>query len=100
MIFWLQKVKVNVVLADRESNKLIFSGKPKEKDESIARKKNLMVRFFSLFIFPWHYNILKLLTSYFLLVQAKLSVGDIVKCCIKKITYYGIFVEVLRFNST
>ncbi|PWA52498.1 nucleic acid-binding, OB-fold-like protein [Artemisia annua] len=62
-----QKVKVNVVLADRQSNKLIFSGKPKEKDESIARKKNLM---------------------------AKLSVGDIVKCCIKKITYYGIFVEV------
>ncbi|XP_028082093.1 uncharacterized protein LOC114283475 isoform X6 [Camellia sinensis] len=26
--------------------------------------------------------------------QAKLSVGDVVKCCIKKITYFGIFVEV------
>ncbi|KAL2453610.1 Nucleic acid-binding [Abeliophyllum distichum] len=25
---------------------------------------------------------------------AKLSVGDVVKCCIKKITYFGIFVEV------
>ncbi|KAI3716761.1 hypothetical protein L1987_67875 [Smallanthus sonchifolius] len=62
-----QKVKVNVVLADRDTNKLIFSGKPKEKDETIERKKNLM---------------------------AKLSVGDVVKCCIKKITYYGIFVEV------
>nr|GEY54054.1 nucleic acid-binding, OB-fold-like protein [Tanacetum cinerariifolium] len=62
-----KKVKVNVVLADRESNKLIFSGKPKEKDDAVARKKNLM---------------------------AKLSVGDVVKCCIKKITYYGIFVEV------
>ncbi|XP_071697585.1 uncharacterized protein [Rutidosis leptorrhynchoides] len=62
-----QKVKVNVVLADKESNKLIFSGRPKEKDESVERKKNLM---------------------------AKLSVGDVVKCCIKKITYYGIFVEV------
>lgn len=62
-----QKVKVNVVLADRDTNKLIFSGKPKEKDESIERKKNLM---------------------------ARLSVGDVVKCCIKKITYYGIFVEV------
>ncbi|GJU67610.1 nucleic acid-binding, OB-fold-like protein [Tanacetum coccineum] len=62
-----EKVKVNVVLADRESNKLIFSGKPKEKDDAVARKKNLM---------------------------AKLSVGDVVKCCIKKITYYGIFVEV------
>lgn len=46
IIFSLQKVKVNVVLADRESNKLIFSGRPKEKDESIERKKNLMVRFF------------------------------------------------------
>ncbi|XP_076914941.1 uncharacterized protein LOC143574119 [Bidens hawaiensis] len=62
-----QKVKVNMVLADRDTNKLIFSGKPKEKDESIERKKNLM---------------------------AKLNVGDVVKCCIKKITYYGIFVEV------
>ncbi|KAF5818964.1 putative nucleic acid-binding, RNA-binding domain, S1 [Helianthus annuus] len=62
-----QKVKVNVVLADKETNRLIFSGKPKEKDESIERKKNLM---------------------------AKLNVGDVVKCCIKKITYYGIFVEV------
>ncbi|KAL7597217.1 hypothetical protein Lser_V15G27669 [Lactuca serriola] len=62
-----QKVKVNVVLADRGSNKLIFSAKPKEKDESVERKRSLM---------------------------AKLSVGDIVKCFIKKITYYGIFVEV------
>ncbi|KAI7737207.1 hypothetical protein M8C21_012307 [Ambrosia artemisiifolia] len=62
-----QKVKVNVVVADKETNKLIFSGKPKEKDETIERKKNLM---------------------------AKLNVGDVVKCCIKKITYYGIFVEV------
>ncbi|KAL8256035.1 hypothetical protein R6Q59_031102 [Mikania micrantha] len=63
----LKKVKVNVIMADRDTNKLIFSGKPKEKDETIERKKNLM---------------------------AKLSVGDVVKCCIKKITYYGIFVEV------
>lgn len=28
------------------------------------------------------------------LLQANLSVGDLVKCCIKKITYFGIFVEV------
>ncbi|KAI3792453.1 hypothetical protein L2E82_06333 [Cichorium intybus] len=62
-----QKVKVNVVLADRGSNKLIFSARPKEKDESVERKRSLM---------------------------AKLSVGDIVKCSIKKITYYGIFVEI------
>lgn len=32
-----------------------------------------------------------------LLLQAKLSVGDVVKCCIKKITYFGIFVEVINF---
>ncbi|KAJ9555246.1 hypothetical protein OSB04_009860, partial [Centaurea solstitialis] len=62
-----QKIKVNVILADREAKKLIFSAKPKEKEESVERKRNLM---------------------------AKLSVGDVVKCCIKKITYYGIFVEV------
>ncbi|CAI9261586.1 unnamed protein product [Lactuca saligna] len=62
-----QKIKVNVILADRESRKLIFSVKPKEKEESIQRKRNLM---------------------------AKLNVGDIVTCCIKKISYFGIFVEV------
>ncbi|KAF9600006.1 hypothetical protein IFM89_002479 [Coptis chinensis] len=28
------------------------------------------------------------------MVQAKLNVGDVMKCCIKKITYFGIFVEV------
>ncbi|GMQ05358.1 hypothetical protein CsSME_00050420 [Camellia sinensis var. sinensis] len=27
-------------------------------------------------------------------LMAKLSTGDVVKCCIKKITYFGIFVEV------
>ncbi|KAI3501273.1 hypothetical protein L1887_29137 [Cichorium endivia] len=61
-----QKIKVNVILADRESRKLIFSVKPKEKEESIQRKRSLM---------------------------AKLNVGDIVTCCIKKISYFGIFVE-------
>ena len=29
-----------------------------------------------------------------LLLQAKLQVGDVVKCCITKITYFGVFVEV------
>ncbi|KAI3727605.1 hypothetical protein L6452_16223 [Arctium lappa] len=62
-----QKIKVNVILADRESRKLIFSVKPKEKEESIERKRSLM---------------------------AKLKVGDIVTCCIKKISYFGIFVEI------
>ncbi|PSS11422.1 30S ribosomal protein, partial [Actinidia chinensis var. chinensis] len=62
-----QKIKVNVVLADRKSRKLIFSVKAKEKEEIVEKKRNLM---------------------------AKLSIGDVVKCCINKITYFGIFVEV------
>ncbi|CAK9141866.1 unnamed protein product [Ilex paraguariensis] len=62
-----QKIRVSVVLADRKSRRLIFSVKPKEKEELIEKKRNLM---------------------------AKLSIGDVVKCCIKKITYFGIFVEV------
>ncbi|XP_059644973.1 uncharacterized protein LOC132286629 [Cornus florida] len=62
-----QKMKVNVVLVDRKSRRLILSMKPKEKEESVEKKRSLM---------------------------AKLSIGDVVKCCIKKITYFGIFVEV------
>lgn len=62
-----QKIKVNVILADRESKKLIFSVKPKEQEESIQKKRNLMT---------------------------KLKVGDIVTCHIKKISYFGIFVEI------
>ncbi|XP_051151312.1 uncharacterized protein LOC127265531 [Andrographis paniculata] len=62
-----QRIKVGVVLADRRTRKLIFSIKPKEKEELVEKKRNLM---------------------------AKLGVGDVVKCCIKKITYFGIFVEV------
>ncbi|GMJ06194.1 S1 domain-containing RBP [Hibiscus trionum] len=62
-----QKVKVNVLMADRKFRKLIVSLRPKEKEELIEKKRNVM---------------------------AKLRVGDVVKCCIKKITYFGIFVEV------
>ncbi|KAK9076694.1 hypothetical protein SSX86_005028 [Deinandra increscens subsp. villosa] len=62
-----QKIKVNVILADKESRKLIFSVKPKEQEESIQKKRNLM---------------------------AKLKFGDIVTCCIIKISYFGIFVEI------
>lgn len=29
-------------------------------------------------------------------LQKRLNVGDVVKCCIKKITYFGVFVEVNR----
>ncbi|GMJ00335.1 S1 domain-containing RBP [Hibiscus trionum] len=62
-----QRVKVNVLMADRKFRKFIVSLRPKEKEELIEKKRNLM---------------------------AKLRVGDVVKCCIKKITYFGIFVEV------
>ncbi|KAA8522382.1 hypothetical protein F0562_013257 [Nyssa sinensis] len=62
-----QKIKLMVVLADRKSRRLIFSIKPKEKEELVEKKRSLM---------------------------ARLSVGDVVKCCIKKIMYFGIFVEV------
>ncbi|KAL8556887.1 hypothetical protein ACS0TY_004385 [Phlomoides rotata] len=62
-----QRVRVGVVLADRNSRKLIVSIKPKEKEEMVEKKRSLM---------------------------ARLSVGDVVKCCINKITYFGVFVEV------
>ncbi|XP_074317459.1 uncharacterized protein LOC141653556 [Silene latifolia] len=62
-----QRIKVNILYADRKSRKLIFSMRPKEKEETVEKKRNLM---------------------------KKLAVGDVVKCCIKKITYFGIFVEV------
>lgn len=62
-----QKIRVSVVVADINSRRLLFTGRLKEKEESVEKKRNLM---------------------------AKLRVGDIVKCRIKKITYFGIFVEV------
>lgn len=62
-----QHIKVNILLADRNSRKLIFSMRPKENEEVVERKKSLM---------------------------ARLGLGDVVKCCIMKITYFGIFVEV------
>ncbi|XP_049376330.1 uncharacterized protein LOC125841276 [Solanum stenotomum] len=61
------RIRVSVVLADRYSRRLIFSIKAKEKEELVEKKRSLM---------------------------AKLQVGDVVKCCIQKITYFGIFVEV------
>ncbi|GAV89912.1 S1 domain-containing protein, partial [Cephalotus follicularis] len=62
-----QKIKLIVVMADKMSRKLIFSMKPREREELVERKRSLM---------------------------AKLQIGDVVKCCIKKITYFGIFVVV------
>ncbi|XP_023521237.1 uncharacterized protein LOC111796148 [Cucurbita pepo subsp. pepo] len=62
-----QKIKVNVVLANRKSRKLIFSVRQKEREELVEKKRSLM---------------------------ATLQVGDVVKCCITKIAYFGIFVEI------
>ncbi|KAJ8553114.1 hypothetical protein K7X08_020507 [Anisodus acutangulus] len=62
-----QRIRVSVVLADKNSRRLIFSIKPKEKEGLVDKKRSFM---------------------------AKLQVGDVVKCCIQKITYFGIFVEV------
>lgn len=67
-----QKMLVHVVLADRNSRRLIFSGIPKEPEKSIEKKRNLM---------------------------AKLSIGDVVKCRITKVNYFGIFVEVEGVNA-
>ncbi|TVU33670.1 hypothetical protein EJB05_25502, partial [Eragrostis curvula] len=62
-----QRLRVSVVLADRDSRRIFFSMKPKESEELIQKKKSLM---------------------------ARLSVGDIVECTIKRFVYFGIFVEV------
>ncbi|KAJ6703617.1 NUCLEIC ACID-BINDING OB-FOLD-LIKE PROTEIN [Salix viminalis] len=62
-----QKIKVNVVIAERKLRKLVVSLRPKEKEELVEKKRHLM---------------------------ATLQIGDVVKCCIKKVTYFGIFVEV------
>ncbi|KAJ1277523.1 hypothetical protein BS78_04G010900 [Paspalum vaginatum] len=62
-----QRLRVSVVLADRNSKRIFFSMRPKESEELIEKKKSLM---------------------------ARLIVGDIVQCTIKRFVYFGIFVEV------
>uniref|UniRef100_A0ACD5Z8B6 Uncharacterized protein n=1 Tax=Avena sativa TaxID=4498 RepID=A0ACD5Z8B6_AVESA len=62
-----QRLRVSVVLADRSSKRLFFSMRPKESDDLIQKRKSLM---------------------------ARLNVGDIVTCTIKRFVYFGIFVEV------
>ncbi|KAM0907909.1 hypothetical protein ACQ4PT_015788 [Festuca glaucescens] len=62
-----ERLRVSVVLADRNSKQLFFSMRPKESDELIQKRKSLM---------------------------ARLNVGDIVTCTIKRFVYFGIFVEV------
>lgn len=51
MALHLQRLNVRVVLADRNSRRLIFSIKQKEKEELVEKKKSLMVRdsWFSLY---------------------------------------------------
>ncbi|KAJ8449278.1 hypothetical protein Cgig2_002410 [Carnegiea gigantea] len=60
-------IKVNILFANKKSRRLIFSVNPVGEEEIVEKKRSLM---------------------------AKLSIGDVVKCCITKITYHGIFVEV------
>ncbi|XP_065858231.1 uncharacterized protein [Euphorbia lathyris] len=62
-----QKIKANIIVADKRTRKFTVSLRAREKEESVQKKRNLMTT---------------------------LQIGDIVKCCIKKITYFGIFVEV------
>ncbi|KAK7318270.1 hypothetical protein RJT34_02969 [Clitoria ternatea] len=62
-----QKIKANVLVADRKMRKLLFSLRPIEKEELVEKKRNLM---------------------------ARLQVGDTVQCRVQKIDYFGIFVEV------
>ncbi|XP_010233701.1 uncharacterized protein LOC100843989 isoform X2 [Brachypodium distachyon] len=62
-----QRLRVSVVLADRNSKRLFFSMRPKESEELVQKRKSLM---------------------------ARLNVGDIVTCTIKRFVYFGIFVEV------
>ena len=47
---FLQKLKVNVLLANRKSGKLLFSVKPKEKEELVEKKRSLMVRGYLQFV--------------------------------------------------
>lgn len=39
----MQRLKVSVILADKNSRKLMFSGRPKEKEEVVEKKRSLMV---------------------------------------------------------
>lgn len=44
----LQHIRVNILLADRKSRKLIFSMRPKEKEETVEKKRSLMVMSFTI----------------------------------------------------
>ncbi|KAG5058552.1 hypothetical protein JHK86_013548 [Glycine max] len=46
-----QKIKANVLVADRKMRKLIFSLRPKEKEELVEKKRNLMkIAYFGIFV--------------------------------------------------
>ncbi|CAL9214713.1 unnamed protein product [Arabidopsis halleri] len=72
------KLEDLLMVYDREKQKFLssyvgqeayISMRPRENEEEVEKKRNLM---------------------------AKLRVGDVVKCCIKKITYFGIFCEIVE----
>ncbi|GER38858.1 S1 RNA-binding domain-containing family protein [Striga asiatica] len=92
-----QKIKVGVVLADRNSQRLILSLKPRENEESAKMKRSLMKIEAEGHIYeidPVDLNFKLLDLECYSISQARLNVGDVVKCCITKVTYFGIFVEV------
>ncbi|KAJ4807896.1 30S ribosomal protein S1 [Rhynchospora pubera] len=62
-----QKLKVRVLMADRNSKEVVLTGKHRVSEALVNKKRKLM---------------------------ARLKVGDIVKCCIYKFTYAGTFVKV------
>ncbi|KAF3323152.1 hypothetical protein FCM35_KLT13141 [Carex littledalei] len=61
-----QKLKVRVSMADKSSKRIIFTGKHKEHQELLKKRK----------------------------LMARLKIGDIVKCRIYRFTHFGIFVKV------
>ncbi|KAG6474585.1 hypothetical protein ZIOFF_068523 [Zingiber officinale] len=81
-----QRLKGSVILADRKSRKIMFSGRPKEKEELVEKKRSLMNPFLVFFLLVDETEPLD--------TAARLNIGDVVKCQIKKITFFGIFVEV------
>ncbi|KAM7256434.1 hypothetical protein ACFE04_012175 [Oxalis oulophora] len=107
-----QKLNVIVITADKNTRKLILSMRPKEKDEFVEKKKSLMKAVRGVKLHSENYSLLAVIRAWLTWARLiiccstrrvgnncfaywrKLSVGDFVKCCIQKITYFGIFVEI------
>ncbi|CAA7039174.1 unnamed protein product [Microthlaspi erraticum] len=67
-----RKIRLYVIKANRQQRTLVFGMRPRGNEGELVRKRELM---------------------------NKLVVGDVVKCCITKITYFGIFCEVQGFPA-